>query len=146
MVIKIRKAVKKDLKEIGKLMKEELSKPPFNERDNIKNILKSLNFYYKTARIYLNEENKIKIGILVFQTEQWWEGPVIIIQDLVVKQKFQNQNIGKSFMKFLEKYAVNKNAKRIYFETNKKSSAIRFYKKLGYKVNKDRISMSKRLK
>lgn len=144
--MKIRKATKKDLKEIAKLMKEELFKPPFNERDSIKNVLKSLDFYYKKAKIYLIENNRKIVSILVFQIECWWEGNVIIIQDLTVKQEFQKQNIGKSLMKFLEKYATNKKIKRIYFETNKKSSAIKFYKKLGYKINKERISMSKKLK
>lgn len=144
--MEIKKAMKKDLKEIGRLMKEELSKPPFNERDSIKSILKSLDFYYKNAEIYLAKENKFIFGILVFQIERWWEGAVIIVQDLVVKKKFKKRNIGKYLMKFVEKYAINKKAKRIYFETNKKSSAIRFYQKLGYKINKDRMSLSKKLK
>ncbi len=144
--MKIRKATRKNLKEIGILMKKEFSKPPFNEKDSMKNVLKSLNFYHKIAEIYFAEENKEIIGVLVFQIEQWWEGPIIIIQDLVVKKDFQKQNVGKDLMKFVEKYAINKKAKQIYFETNKKSRAIKFYKKSGYKINKDRISMSKKLK
>ena len=144
--MKIRKATRKNLKEIGILMKKELSKPPFNEKDSMKNVLKSLNFYHKIAEIYFAEENKEIIGVLVFQIEQWWEGPIIIIQDLVVKKDFQKQNVGKDLMKFVEKYDINKKAKQIYFETNKKSRAIKFYKKSGYKINKDRISMSKKLK
>ena len=143
--MKIRRAKKKDLNEIGKLMKKEFSKPPFNEKDSIKSILKSLNFYYKKAEIYLAEKNKKIIGVLVFQIEQWWEGKAFIIQDLAVEKEFQNQDVGKSLMEFMEKYAINKKIKRIYFEINKKSSAIKFYKKLGYKVNKNRISMSKKL-
>ncbi len=144
--MKIRKATKKDLREIGILMKKELSKPPFNEKTPIGNVLKSLNFYYNTGQIYVTEEGSQIIGVIVFQIEQWWEGAVIILQDLVIKRGFQNQSIGKSLMKFIEGDSRKRNIKRIYFETNKKSSAINFYKKMGYKINKDRISMSKKLK
>ena len=143
--MKIRKATKKDLKEIAELMKKELSKSPFNERDSIKNILKSLDFYYKNAEIYLIEEKRI-VGVLVFQIELWWEGSVIIIQDLTVNKEFQKKGIGKLLMNFVERYACNNNVKRIYFGTNRKSPSIKFYKKLGYKTNKDRISMSKKIK
>ena len=143
--MKIRKATKKDLKEIAELMKKELSKSPFNERDSIKNILKSLDFYYKNAEIYLIEEKRI-VGVLVFQIELWWEGSVIIIQDLTVNKEFQKKGIGKLLMNFVERYACNNNVKRIYFGTNRKSPSIKFYKKLGYETNKDRISMSKKIK
>jgi ribosomal protein S18 acetylase RimI-like enzyme len=142
----IRKAKKTDLKEIGKLMKEEFSKKPFNERDSMNAILKSLDFYYKTAKIYVADFEKEIAGVLVFQIEQWWEGQVIIIQDLAVKSKFKKQGIGKRLMNFVENYSGENKIKRVYFETNKKSPAIRFYKKLGYKINKQRISLSKKLK
>ena len=49
-------------------------------------------------------------------------------------------------MKFVEKYAKKKKAKFILFDTHKKSKAIQFYKKLGYKQNKNIIFMGKKLK
>ncbi|GAJ24672.1 unnamed protein product, partial [marine sediment metagenome] len=142
--MKIRKAGKNDLKEIGKLMLKEFSKPPFNERASLKDVLKSLKFYFKNSKIYFSKKEEEIAGIIVFQIEQWWEGKVIIIQDLAVKEKFQKQNIGENLMKFLEDYAKKKKIKRIYFETNKKSSSVKFYQKLGYKINKDRIAMNKK--
>lgn len=144
--MKIKKARKNDLKEIGKLMKKEFSKPPFNEKDSIKNVLKSLNFYLINAEIYITQIEKEVAGVLVFQIERWWEGPVIIIQDLAIKESFKKQGVGRDLMKFIEGYAKNKRVKKIHFETNKKSSAIKFYQRLGYKINKDRISMSKNIK
>lgn len=144
--MKIEKATEKDLNEIGKLMLKEFSKPPFNEKDSLRNVLKSLNFYFQNAEIYISEIDGEIVGVIVFQIEQWWEGPVVIIQDLAIKEKFQKKNVGKELMNFVETYAKKKKAKRIYFETHKKSSAIKFYKKLGYKINKDRISMSKKIK
>ena len=144
--MKIRKAKKKDLKEIGKLMLEEFSKYPFNEKASLKSVIKSLEFYFKDSEIYVSKNQKEIVGVLVFQIEQWWEGKIIIIQDLAVSEKFQKQNIGKELMVFLENYAKKKEVKRIYFETNKKSPTIKFYEKLGYKINKNKISMSKGVK
>jgi len=129
----------------GKLMKEEFSKPPFNEKASKKAILNSLNFYNKNGEIYLIENSNEVIGIIVFQIEQWWEGKVLVIQDLAIKKKFQKRWM-QDLMKFIDQYAINKKIKRIYFETNKKSHAIKLYKKLGYKINKDRISMTKKIK
>jgi ribosomal protein S18 acetylase RimI-like enzyme len=140
--MKIKKAKKRDLKEIGKLMLKEFSKPPFNEREKLSSVLKSLEFYYKNAEIYIITKNKI-LGVIVFQVEQWWEGKVAIIQDLAVKKEFQKKNIGKELTNFLENYSRKKNIKKITFKTNSKSSAIKFYKKLGYKINKKIISMEK---
>ena len=141
----IKKAVGGDLKEIAILMKKELSKPPFNERDSINSIIKSLTFYLKKDYIYLIIDKKV-IGVVVFQIEQWWGGSVIIIQDLIIESNFKKQGLGRKLMKFVEHYAKKKKVKRIYFETSKKSPAVKFYQKIGYKINKDRVSMSKKLK
>jgi len=142
----IRKAKQSDLKSVGKLMLQEFSKPPFKEKSSIKNILKSLNFYLKNSEIYVSEIEKKIAGVIVFNIELWWEGKVIIIQDLAVKEKFQKQNIGKNLMGFIEDYAKSEKGKRIYFGTSRKSPSVKFYQKLGYKINKDRINMSKKLK
>ena len=64
--MKIRKATKKDLKEIAELMINEYSKPPFKENEPIKNVLKSLEFYYKKAKINVAEEDKKIKGVIVF--------------------------------------------------------------------------------
>ena len=143
--MEIRKANKKDLKDIAKLMLDEFSKSPFNEKDSLKNVLKSLNFYLKKAQIFIIPNKEI-LGVLVFQIERWQERKVIIVQDLAIKEKSKKNNLGKKLMNYLEKYAYDEKIKRIYIETNKKSPSINFYKKLGYKINKDRISMSKNIR
>ena len=141
----IKKANKSNLKEITILMRKELSKQPFNERDSINSIMKSLSFYLKKAYVYFIADKKI-IGVVVFQIEQWWEGKVIIIQDLIIKEESNKMGLERKLMKFVEKYAKRVKAKRIYFETNKKSKAVKFYQELYYKINKNRISMSKKIK
>ena len=71
---------------------------------------------------------------------------MIIIQDLIIESNFKKQGLERKLMKFVEKYAKRVKAKRIYFETNKKSKAVKFYQELYYKINKNRISMSKKIK
>ncbi len=146
MSLKIRQATKKDFDEIGKLMKREFSKPPFNERDSISSVLKSLNFYYKIGFIYIAEIDKLIVGIIVFKIEQYWEGHVIIIEDLAIKERYKEQGVGKELIKFVEKYGKKKRIKSILFTTHKESKAVKFYVKLGYKLEKNRISMRKILK
>jgi len=144
--MKIRKATKKDLKEIGKLMLEEFSKQPFNEKNKLDDVLKSLNFYFKIGKIYIAVNEEEIIGVLIFKIEQYWEGKVLIIEDLAVREDFKNQGVGKSLMEFILGFAKNKNIKRILFETNKKSPSVNFYKKIGYSKYKNRISMGKKIK
>jgi len=144
--MKIRKAKKKELKDIIKIMLIEFSKPPFNEKDDFNSAIRSLRFYFKLGRIYVALIDKEIIGVIVFKIEQYWEGRILIIEDLAVKEEFKKQGVGKNLMGFVEDYAKNKSIKRILFTTDKRSKAISFYKKLGYKEEKNRISMTKKIK
>ena len=144
--MKIRKSTTKDLKEIGKLMKTEFSKFPFNEKDSIDAVLKSLRFYFRMGKIFIAIADGKIAGVIIVKFEQYWEGKVMIIEDLAVGNKFQNKWVGKELMNFAENYAKNKKTKLILFSTNKKSRAIEFYKKEEYKIDKDRIFMKKKVK
>lgn len=141
---KIRKAKKDDLKEIGKLMLKEFSKAPFNEDNSLSSVLKSLNFYFRIGKIYITLEDKKIIGVIVFKEEQYWEGLVIIIEDLAIDENFQKQGIGKKLLNHLDKYSKKRKVSSINFITNKKSRLINFYKKLGYKINKNRVYFEKK--
>ena len=144
--MRIRTATKKDIMEIAKLMLEEFSKPPFNEKTTIKSVIKSLNFYFKIGKIFVAIEDKKIVGIVVFKLEQWWEGSVILIEDLAVKEDFKKQEIGKKLTDDVENYGKKMRVKSVSFATNKKSSAVKFYTKQGYKIEKNRIFMRKNLK
>lgn len=146
MKVKIKKAEKKYLREIAELMKREFSKPPFKERVTINTIIKSLNYYYKIGEIYIAICEKKIVGVVVFKVEQFWEGPVMIIEDLAVEEDFKKHGIGRELMDFVEKYAKRKNIKAITFLTHKKSKVLNFYKKLGYKVDKNIITLGKKLR
>ena len=142
----IRSATKKDILEIAKLMLGEFKKPPFNEKTSINTVLKSLNFYFKIGQVYVAIVEKEIVGVLVFKIEQYWEGPVIIIEDLAVREQFKKQGIGKMLMERIESYAKKNKLKRILFKTHKKSPAVQFYHKIGYKPGKDIIHFEKKIK
>jgi len=143
--MRIRKATKKDIKEIAKLMTEEFSKPPFKEKTTINSVIKSLNFYFKIGKAFVAVEDKI-VGIVVFKVEQWWEGPVILIEDLAVKEDFKKQGIGGKLTDEVEEYGKKIKANSVSFTTNSNSSAVKFYTKQGYKKEKNRIFIRKYLK
>ncbi|MDD5182331.1 MAG: GNAT family N-acetyltransferase [Candidatus Nanoarchaeia archaeon] len=142
----IRKAAKREIKEIAKLMLKEFSKPPFNENASLKAVIKSLNFYFKVGKVYVAVIDKRIIGIVVFKVEQYWEGPVVIIEDLAIKEEFKKQGIGKKLMDNVEAYAKKNKIRAVYFKTNRKSPAVKFYKKQGYKLKKEVVSMEKKIK
>jgi len=144
--MKIRKATKKDIREIAKLMIEEFSKFPFKEKTTINSAIKSLNFYFKIGKSFVAEEDKKIVGIVIFKVEQWWEGPVILIEDLAVKEDFKKQGIGKKLIEKVEEYAKEIKAKSVNLITHKKSSAVKFYTKQGYKIEKDTLFMIKKIK
>jgi len=146
MRIQIRKATKKDIKEIAELMKKELSKPPFNEKTGTRGILKSLSYYFKTTDIYVAVLDGKIIGVVDLFIDQHWEGPVIIIEDLAVDSRYRKQGIGKKLLDRVGDMAKKKKVKAIYFQTHRKSPSLTFYKKLGFRINKNRIFMEKILR
>ncbi|MDO8537394.1 MAG: GNAT family N-acetyltransferase [archaeon] len=146
ILFKFRKATKKDIKKIALLMQKEFNKPPFNEKASIKAVMKSLNFFLKTGQIFTAVKQKQIIGVVVFKIEQWWQGQVIIIEDLAVKQELQKQKVGKMLLNKVEEFAGTNKIKLICFKTNKKSNSIKFYKKEGYKIRQNIIEMEKKIK
>ena len=74
--MRIRKATKKDIREIAKLMIEEFSKPPFKEKTTINSVINSLNFYLKIGKAFVAVEDKKIVGIveIVSQIEEAYNG------------------------------------------------------------------------
>jgi len=144
--MEIRSATKKDIDEISKLMLSSFTKPPFKEKDNIKAVKESLNFYFKIGKSFIAVENKEIIGVIIFKTERYWEGEVVVVEDLAVKEEDRDQGVGHKLMLEVEKYAKKNKAKKVSFDTHKKSSAVKFYKEQGYKINQNTVSLSKKIR
>jgi len=144
--MKIRRATKKDIREIAKIMLEEFSKPPFKEKVAISSVIESLNFYFKIGKVFVAIEDGKIVGVVVFKIEQWWEGPVVLIEDLAIGEDFKKRGIGRGLMEMVEVYARKINVKAVSFATHKKSPAVKFYVKQGYRIDKDRLFMKKKIK
>ncbi|MBU3924127.1 MAG: GNAT family N-acetyltransferase [Nanoarchaeota archaeon] len=140
--MRIRKIKRNELRKTSELMLEVFSKSPFNEECPIEDVIESLEFYYKNAEIYIAYSDSIE-GVIVFQIEKWWEGNVLIVQDLAVRKNSQRKNIGRLLMNFLDEFSKKKEIKKIIFGTHRDSDSVDFYKKLGYKINRNGIVMEK---
>ena len=62
-----------------------------------------------------------------------------------MKIRNANKGVGKLLMSRLEEYGTKNNVSKICFATNKKSSAVKFYKDLGYIRSSNVIYMEKKL-
>jgi GNAT superfamily N-acetyltransferase len=136
-------AEQKDAQEIASILLDAFKDPPFNETATLNNVLKSVEFYIKTGFISIAEINEEIVGVLVFKTELYWEGPVIIPVDLAVKKDYRRQGIGTALLKNLELHAKNNGFKKILFKTNKNSLAVELYKKLGYEITPETVYFEK---
>lgn len=142
--MKIRKFTKKDFKEVYEIMRKEFSKKPYNEKWTWKNGLKVLNYYLKLDKKYVAIlDNKI-VGYVIAFKEPSNEGMILIVEDLAVDSKYHGQCIGKKLMKKIESDCKKSKIKSISLTTHKKG-AFEFYKKIGYKYNKNRAYFGKKL-
>lgn len=143
--IKIRKATKKDFKEMVKIMRTEFRKKPWNEKWARDIALKVIKNYISDGRSYVAIKDKKIIGYILITESIYIDGPVIDIETLVVLEKFQKQGIGTALLKKAEEDYKKKGASKIYIETMKKAYAYRFYKKRGYKNSKYDVLVEKEI-
>ena len=142
----IRKATKKDFNEIGKLIKEEFIKPPYNEKWSPSASNKTLNHYFKIGYAYVAVIDKEIVGAIILREEYYVGGLYVIIEELIVSGKNQGKGIGKELIKKVESIAKTKKVHTIYLSANRKSNALKFYNKLGYKESKQMAVMGKVIK
>ncbi|MDZ4256617.1 MAG: hypothetical protein U1C71_03350, partial [archaeon] len=83
--MRIRQATAKDIIPMARLMMDVYSKPPFNARRPLSEAVKSLRYYLKMGHAFVAEERKELVGATVLRVDRFWEGNVLIIEDLAVK-------------------------------------------------------------
>ena len=142
--MEIRKAKKKDLKEIAGIFREETSKKPYNKKWTEKETLKIIKKFFK--------ENEISVVII----ERKIAGFAIsyikpnkksaFIDELWFRARYQRKGLGKSLMKFLEDNYRKKGINELGLIVNQKAGALQFYNKLGYKKEYAFFQMSKKIK
>ncbi len=143
--MKIREAKKGDISKMAQLMIKEFSKSPYNDKWTKESSEKSVKSDLITGVGYIVEENKKIIGFILIRKDIL-DKVCLFIENLIVDSDYQGKGVGTKLVKFIEEKYSKKEGCIISLTTNKKSSAHNFYKRLGFKENKENINMSKELK
>jgi aminoglycoside 6'-N-acetyltransferase I len=143
--MKIRKATKKDFKEMALLINKEYSKKPYEEPWNIDDAKKTFNHFFTFGKIYVLVQKKI-IGFIIFREEVYNGKNGFMIEDLVIDSNFQGKGLGRKLVEFVENLAKKHKIKGIWLLAFKKAPAYKFYKKIGYHQNKNVVLFSKEIK
>ncbi len=141
--MKIRKATKKDLKELAELFLEESSKKPYFQGYTLKTARDRVNDMLANGTIYPITINKKIVGFIAIAAEGKKD---IYIDEFWINKKSQGKGFGKSLLKFIEDKYKKKGTKTISVMTSKNAGAFKFYKKLKYKVNDKQVILTKKLK
>lgn len=141
--MKIRKATKKDLNEIAKILMKESAKPPYNEKYNMKIALREVNNFSKNE-LYIAENEKNILGFIASSITAD-DKKKAYINELWLKVEFQGKGIGKSLVKFIEDFYKKKGVKIIRLVSKRSSKAFEFYKKIKYKEYKELVFMEKKI-
>ena len=108
--------------------------------------MKKLKEYIKNKNnFYVAIVDKKVVGFIIFRREYTWYGGKIMVEELFVHNKFQRQGIGRALLKKTRQVYKNK-ATKVVLISGRKSFAYRFYKKLGFRDDKDVAYMNKKLK
>mgnify|MGYP000618017572 CR=1 FL=1 len=141
--MKIRKATKKDFNKMIKILIEESSKPPYNEKYTKKIALKEIINLAKNELYVALEDGKI-IGFIASSITPDNKEKAYI-NELWLKPSSQGKGIGKSLVKFIEEFYKKKKVKIIRLLAKKNSKAFGFYKKINYKEYKELVFMEKKI-
>lgn len=83
-------------------------------------------------------EGKIVGAALVYPRYSTWKGPVIHLEDLIVKEAYRGNGIGGQLLDAVVQYGHDQGVKRISWEVlDWNEDAIRFYESKGARVMRD---------
>jgi ribosomal protein S18 acetylase RimI-like enzyme len=140
---KIRKAGKRDLKEIAEIFRVESAKKPYNTKFTKISALKDiLNCFENDIYIAISEE-KI-VGFLASHILKS-DKEIAFVDELWVRPKFQNRGVGKSLLDLIGEKYKKRGVIKLRLSTFKKAKAVGFYKKLNYEESKELIYLDKKL-
>ena len=141
--MKIRKATKKDLKDIAELFLEESNKKPYNQNYTIQTAKLRVNNMFNFGSIFLAFDNKRLVGFIAIAGEGKDE---IYIDEFWIKAEYQRRGMGRELLKFVQNKYKKKGVKSISVMTSRKAGAFKFYKKFKFKENKEDVILKKALK
>ena len=144
--MEIRKAKKSEIRTIAEIFRLESSKPPYNKKRTLNKALNRIKEDFRSNDLYVAIINNKIIGFVMVQRdsgkkEQLW------INELWILKEYQRNGIGKKVMNEIEKIYRNRGIKvfKLVADTNI-GGALKFYKKVGYKVDNNSVFMEKKIK
>lgn len=140
-----REATKQDAQDMAKLMLEEFSKAPYHENADLDAVLKSLHTYLDNGDAFIATDDGQMEGLVVLKTEQWWEGPVILIEDLAVREGHKKTGVADALLEKVEEYGKKHGAKALSYILHKHHFPFTPCKQRGYHVEEGTVSMRKTL-
>jgi len=144
--MKIRKAKRDDLKQIVRVYNDVFSEKPYNEKWNNKNLMPKILEILKNQRVYVAEINNKIIGFISFYDFIGSEGKIGCIFELGVDKKYRNREVGIILVKKAEEELKKSGCKMVLLDVNKKTPAIKFYKRIGYTNLDEYVKMMRILK
>ncbi len=142
--IRIKKAQKKDLDQVMKIWVTEFRKTPWNERWTKEKVKKTIKNY--EGKVYVAVIDNNVVGFALVTESYYIGGPVVVLENLVVSNNYQEQGVGSILLKYVERIYKKKRFAKVFLNTIKKTKSYKFYKKRGYKNSKYDVNLDKRLK
>jgi len=144
MEITIRKATKNDLSEVLSLIKELalFEKQPQEVTITLEQLEQDGFGEHPLYWIILAEENGGIVGMSFYYIRySTWKGRCLYLEDLVVKEKYKQQGIGKLLFEATLKEAKKMDAKLMNWQVlDWNEPAIQFYKKFNAELNDEWIN------
>ena len=145
--MEFKKFSRQDLDNSAKLYQEVFSEQPWNDEwiglSQVKNYLKEL-IQNPVFGGYVVYHNSRLVAACLGHSRSWWSGNEFIIDEFFVSSKYQGQGIGSLLMEYMENHPELSNIDSFQLLTNKDVPAKDFYRKNGFKIRNNRISMAKK--
>ena len=139
--ILIRKAEINDMVSVLGLIRElaEFEREPKSVSINVDDLINDGFCNNPKFRCLVAEKNKKVVGMALFYGRySTWKGKTLHLEDLIVKQKFRGQGIGKELYKKFIEIAQEEGVRRAeWVALDWNINAIKFYKNSGAKVLSD---------
>jgi len=144
--MKLTKSKELELKEISIIYMNEFSKPPYNEKWTENKALEAITNYQENHDLYTIKVEEEIVGFISINPNFMCPGEVAFVEEIAIKESFQNKGIGTFVFKEIFKIYKKKGFKRFLGIVNVNSKANKFYKKLGVNPSKEDMLIEKELK
>ncbi len=143
--MKIRKARKRDFKEMAKIYVEGFSEPPYSEGWTISKAIKKLKIFSKYCDIWVSVIDKEIVGLFVVNPSHWLIGESVFGEEMAIKKEFRGKGVATKLLKFVFEYYRGKGYKDYFAVVLEGSTSKEMHKSLGFEKCKKEFMWEKEL-